>query len=107
MIQAYAEKDRKTLGEVADGVIPRVASELKKLWQQHRRVWMAQNKPFGFEVQCIRYGGLILRLEEVGLRIREYLSGEVEQIEELEEPLENLAESFNQYKSVATASCIL
>ncbi|RKY70404.1 MAG: beta-N-acetylhexosaminidase [Candidatus Latescibacterota bacterium] len=107
LIEAYGEKDRESLCSVADEAIPEVASELKKLWQQHRRVWMAQNKPFGFEVQCIRYGGLILRLEEVGLRIREYLSGEVEQIEELEEPLENLAESFNQYKSVATASCIL
>jgi hypothetical protein len=46
-------------------------------------------------------------LEEVALRIREYLSGEVEQIEELEEPLERLAEQFNRYRSVATASCIL
>lgn len=49
----------------------------------------------------------MLRLEEVGLRIREYLFGAVEQIAELEEPLERLAESFNPYRSVVTASCLL
>ena len=49
----------------------------------------------------------MLRLEEAGLRIREYLFGAVEQIAELEEPLERLAESFNPYRSVVTASCLL
>ncbi|MCK5733078.1 MAG: hypothetical protein KAI38_02765 [Candidatus Latescibacteria bacterium] len=80
---------------------------IEKLRQLHRRVWRARNKAFGFEVQCVPYGGLMLRLEEVGLRIREYLLGAVEQIAELEEPLERLAESFNPYRSVVTASCLL
>ncbi|MCK5328225.1 MAG: hypothetical protein KAJ05_11665 [Candidatus Latescibacteria bacterium] len=38
---------------------------IEKLRQLHRRVWRARNKAFGFEVQCVPYGGLMLRLEEV------------------------------------------
>ena len=50
------------------------------LWELHREVWMGQNKAFGFEVQCVRYGGLIMRLEEIALRVQEYLDGEIGQM---------------------------
>ena len=68
---------------------------------------MSQNKACGFEVQCVRYGGLLLRLEEVALRIDEYLEDKISQIEELETPLAPLPAHFGRYRSVATASSIL
>jgi len=55
----------------------------------------------------VRYGGLILRLDEIALRVREYLAGQVRQIEELEEPFEPLAERVYSYRSATTPSSIL
>jgi hypothetical protein len=107
LTRAYADDDRETLAILTDSMIPTLIVEVKTLWEQHRHVWMSQNKAFGFEVQCVRYGGLLLRLEEVSLRIKEYLSGEAAKIDELETPVQPLAESFGSYRSVATASSIL
>jgi hypothetical protein len=46
---------------------------------------MAYNKPFGWEVHDIRYGGLKARFETVQERINAYLAGELDRMEELEE----------------------
>ena len=47
---------------------------------------MTENKSFGFISHSLRLGGLSARLNEVALRINEYLGGKVEKIEELESP---------------------
>ncbi|MBN1580508.1 MAG: hypothetical protein JXA89_07375, partial [Anaerolineae bacterium] len=107
LARAYTHGDRETLADLADSTIPTLIEEVKTLWDLHRQVWMAQNKAFGFEVQCVRYGGLLLRLEEAALRIDEYLEGKINRIEELETPLAPLPAHFGRYRSVATASSIL
>jgi hypothetical protein len=107
LADGYRDGDRAALAEVAEDLIPQVAAAVKRLWELHRRVWMAQNKPFGFEVLCVRYGGLILRLEEVAARVQEFLAGEVGRIDELEEQGEGAVIHWWHYKSVATGSCIL
>lgn len=104
---AYEEGKADALATLADVTIPDLIVGLKQLWALHRDVWMAQNKAPGFEVQCVRYGGLIQRLEEVALRIREYVSGDLAVIEELEIPFEPLYERLNRYRSAATPSSIL
>jgi hypothetical protein len=107
LTRAYGEGDRPVLADLAQRAIPELVAQVKRLWAEHRRVWMAQNKAFGFEVQCVRYGGLIQRLEEVALRINEYLSGQVAGIEELDVPGGSLPEYLNRYRSVVSSSSIL
>jgi hexosaminidase len=104
---AYAAQDRAALEALAQTAVPALVAQVEALWQAHRRVWMAQNKAFGFEVQCVRYGGLILRLQEVAARIDEYLAGEVAEIAELTLPAGPLPERFGRYRSVVTPSSIL
>jgi hypothetical protein len=104
---AYKEGKKEALASLAENAIPDLIVGLEELWDLHRQVWMDQNKAPGFEVQCVRYGGLIQRLEEVVLRIREYASGDLEEIEELEIPFEPLYAHFGRYRSVATPSSIL
>ena len=104
---AYTEADKEALAGLANTAIPDLIAQVKRLWELHRRVWMAQNKALGFEVQCVRYGGLIQRLEEVALRIHEYVSGNLAEIEELEIPFEPLYAHFGRYRSVVTPSSIL
>ncbi len=50
-----------------------------------RKQWYKENKPFGFEVQDIRLGGLIMRMKNCCNTLEEYLAGEISTIPELEE----------------------
>ena len=49
--------------------------------------WMYENKPNGFEVQDIRLGGLVQRMEHCKNRLEKFLCGELVSIPELEEEL--------------------
>jgi hypothetical protein len=104
---AYEAEDRAALEALAFEAIPDLVEEVKLLWEAHRRMWMAQNKAFGFEVQCVRYGGLIVRLQEAALRIDEYLAGEVSEIAELTLPADALPERLHRYRAVVSPSSIL
>ena len=84
--KAYAAHDRVGLEQAAndcDTLVPLV----QEFYEAFRAQWMEENKPQGFEVQEIRLGGLSLRLQSCGRRIRTYLAGELDRIEELEEPV--------------------
>ena len=59
-------------------------NKIKELRECHRKAWMRFNKPFGWDVLDIRYGGMIMRFDTAQMRIRDYLNGEIENIEELE-----------------------
>lgn len=113
--KAYDENDTEKMNNIAaecDIIIGRI----KELRDAHRRSWMQYNKPFGWEVHDIRYGGLVFRFETVKERIGAYLCGEISEIEELKaERLRydgrgECEEPFNggflwwQYTSIATAS---
>jgi hypothetical protein len=46
---------------------------------------MWENKPYGFEIQDIRLGGLSRRLKSCKKRLVDYLEGIINEIEELDE----------------------
>ena len=46
-----------------------------------------ENKPFGWEIQDARLGGLMQRLKTCHNRLIAYLRGDLERIEELEEEI--------------------
>lgn len=62
---------------------------LKNLYKEFKFQWFNENKPFGFEVQDVRLGGMILRCDSATETIKSFLSGEIDRIEELEVPLLN------------------
>ena len=63
---------------------------LEKFYSAIQKQWNAENRSFGFEVLDIRLGGLIRRTKHCKERLVEYLSGETEKIEELEQPMLDL-----------------
>ena len=70
-------------------------------------MWHKTNKPFGFEVLDVRYGGLISRIDTAILRIEEYLNGEITKIEELEEKrLPYATSGVHKYERIYTSSSI-
>lgn len=82
---AYDAGNREELQEIARQVIPEVTGRVKELHAAHRKQWLSLNKPFGWEVIDIRYGGLLQRLDTARLRIEEYVRGDLEAIDELEQ----------------------
>ena len=61
--------------------------KLDKFYSRYAEVWKRENKPFGFEVQDQRLGGLKRRLITARERLTEYLDGKADVIPELEETL--------------------
>ncbi len=82
---AYDKQDRKELRKIANEIIPEISTRVRKLRDAHRYQWLKMNKPFGWEVIDIRYGGLLNRLDTATMRVNDYLHGQIEMIDELEQ----------------------
>lgn len=91
--------------------------KLRKFIITFRNLWFTENKPHGFDVQEIRLGGTLLRLQSCKERISNYLNGKIDIIEELEEDLLDLdgksgknhrkvTEGINGYQFNATANIL-
>lgn len=102
---AYKAGDREALTAICDEKLPAAEKAVHEFLKQYRKLWMLEKKPHGFDVQEIRIGGVITRLESAALRLREYLNGEVERIDELEETL--LSDyAWNNWSRLATANVL-
>ena len=56
-------------------------------YDKFQTLWFTENKPYGFDVQDLRLGGLKQRLISCHKRLLAYCKGEIESIPELEETL--------------------
>lgn len=94
---AYRTQNRTELTDYKEEVLPNLIEEVKKLLELRRTIWFEEYKANGFEVLDIRFSGVVARLYSTILRLSQYLDGEVEQLEELEEErLFYLAEEENK-----------
>jgi len=85
LLDAYRKGDKKELRRLVEEVVPVVVRDVKALNVHHRALWHQNNKPFGWEILERRYGGLLGVFENLKSRVKAYLDGEVERLEELEE----------------------
>lgn len=84
--QAYQSGNKEMLRNLmAD--YTEAASRVDLFRDTLRKVWMKDNKPYGWDIHEIRLGGLKARLNDCRQRIEEYLEGSVTEIPELEEEL--------------------
>ena len=110
LIAAYDQGDRLALREIAVNVIPAVIAAASEFDASFRRQWLDCAKPFGLERIQSRNATLIARLEETSLRIREYLAGEIDRIDELEARLPGSAAiggTLNRYAHVSAGTIII
>jgi hypothetical protein len=81
--KAYKENDKKALSKYADEL--RFIKELVyDFYLAFEKQWAKENKPYGFEVQDIRIGGLMTRILHCADRLDAFVRGEVSEIPELE-----------------------
>ena len=106
---AYDHGDRLALRELVTTTVPAVIAALVEVDAGFRRNWLKCAKCHGLERIQIRNAGQLARLEELAIRIREYLDGTIERIEELDERLPYSAppEIMNRYKEVSGGSWII
>ncbi|TLS37214.1 beta-N-acetylhexosaminidase [Pseudalkalibacillus caeni] len=106
----YDEDEKEKLRDIADNELVELTKRVEILQKIHYEHWMEINKPFGWEVLDIRYGGLLARIGTTRKRLEAYLSGSISSIPELEEErlpytsaVQNHAYSrSNVYQKIAT-----
>lgn len=85
--EAYKNRDKKELNSIAENLYPEIILRVEKFYEGFCRLWMKEYKPYGLEIQQIRLGGLKARLIFCQSIIRDYLTGKISNIEELETPV--------------------
>ena len=61
-----------------------IVESLNVFQNAFEKMWLKENKAFGYEIQCARLGGLKERMAYAKRRLNAYLKGEIDSIEELE-----------------------
>ena len=81
--EAYFAQDKKELRFLCDEC-DAIVESLNVFQNAFEKMWLKENKAFGYEIQCARLGGLKERMAYAKRRLNAYLKGEIDSIEELE-----------------------
>ena len=85
--KAYKAKDRDTLVNILNNVIPAIMENIAKFEISFANRWKKENKLFGYDVINGRIGYLKNRLLSTYNVLAAYLNNEIDKIEELEEDI--------------------
>lgn len=105
--KAYLERDREGL-EKACLELHELKVRVENLKNAHRKLWDKTYLRFGFDNMDHRYGGLLSRIDTALYRVCEYLSGQEDALEELEEKrllydgIAGMPTGINIYENIAT-----
>lgn len=112
---AYINTDKESLKNILEYVLPELKLRLDNFQDSYRELWYKERKGQGFEVMDIRLGGIRSRIDSTVYRLNQYLSGNIDSIEELDEKilyfLNNFTEeckliSYIRYKDIATQNIL-
>ncbi len=103
---AYKAGNKNVLLRLAKEDYTEAVEKIKQFHKAFFEMWMEQNKPFGFDVQDIRVGALLQRLESCKARLIAYCNDEVGNIPELEEALIEEAASATAWSRMTTANVL-
>ena len=81
--KAYKENDKVELERLANSEYVECVARINEFYKAFRTQWYTVNKTYGFEVQDIRLGGIIKRIESCRERLLDYVGGKIDKIDEL------------------------
>lgn len=84
--RAYKSGNKAKLKELLSR-LPIIIEKLDAFHQTFRKNWMHESKPFGFDVQDMRFGTLRARLVYTAEVLEDYLCGKTDSIPELDEDI--------------------
>ncbi len=82
---AYKAGDREALLKIADEVLPELLNRFNRFHEDMYIQWVTECKANGYEVLDLRIGGLESRVRTSIQRIKLYLDGKIDRLEELDE----------------------
>lgn len=82
---AYKTRDPKAVKALLSSHYYPLVKKLENFYDAFEEQWAKENKPFGFEVQDYRLGGLIKRVEHCIARLEKFAAGKLDKIPELDE----------------------
>jgi len=97
LYELYHQDDKKALLDFIKNDVSEVIDNIKQMYKDFKYQWHQENKPFGFEVQSYRFGGLIQRLEDIKEKLLDFAKGKTENVAELEIRRLNLANDDDPY----------
>ena len=102
---AYHAGDKATLAEIKDTHLPALKEKTIALHEWHRKIWFMNNNIIGWQNLDTRYGGMASRCDSAVMLLTAYLNGEIDKIEEIEEPrLWKGLSGFIHYSSINTVN---
>lgn len=84
--KAYESFDKETMKHIIEDY-DKLLVLIEDFYTVYEKQWMWENKPHGFDIQDIRIGGLLMRVRHNKQRLSQFIKGDIERIEELEEPV--------------------
>src|SRR5690625_911798 len=81
--EAYDTNDKTTVEHLKNQLAD-LKTRINSLRKKHRTIWFTLNKPFGWEIIEIRYGGVLARIDTVEHRLHQWLTGNIDTLEELD-----------------------
>lgn len=95
----YRNNDKAEIKRLIDYYYLPLIKKINSFLKIFRTQWNIENKPFGFEIQDIRLGGLIERTKSCCERLKNFVNGDIERIEELDESLLDVlgGKNFREY----------
>lgn len=103
--KAYLKKDVPALKELVKDYDIAI-EKIKNFHKAHQERWFSENKPHGFDVQDIRLGGLITRIESCRERLVEFINGNITEIPELSEPVLNETNGHDHWSRLVSPNII-
>ena len=98
--EAYSSADKSKLDIIIKDY-KKMIKKTKDFYYAFRKQWYIENKPHGFDVQDIRLGGLINRMQSCLDRLVEYRNNKINRIPELEETIYPLLHKISNYNEWA------
>lgn len=84
IFNAYKSGNHKELYKIYKKTLPKCIKRLNEFFLSYRETYLSCNKSYGVEVVDIRFGAVKKRFEYTQEKIKGYLFGEIDRIEELE-----------------------
>lgn len=81
---AYDNGNRDFIVECVEKLLPELKDAFDETSKLHRKLWFETNKPFGYETEDVKYGGMIRRIDTAIERLSAYLDGTLPTIPELD-----------------------
>ena len=103
---AYQAGDKKQLKKIIKDYTL-AEKRIAEFYKAFKNQWKIENKPYGWEIHEVRFGGLRSRILNCKERLLEYVSGKVDRIPELEEEILPYADwklQYNNYRGLVSVS---